>query len=117
MKANQNPALDLDFLIKNFLKILSSLVVLLEPWLRVGWSWTLTKWTPVSMPSGCPRHGHGRSMDTKFLGKCGVDMVIKKSVKCLVDMRTLGTEIYRLFSVLVSFLSEFSGKGFVESLA
>ena len=36
----------------------------------------------------CPRHGHGRGMDTKFLEKRGVDMdvVMKKSVKRGVDM-------------------------------
>ena len=38
----------------------------------------------------CPRHGHGRGMDTIFLGKRGVDMnmVTKKSVKRGVDMDT-----------------------------
>ena len=36
----------------------------------------------------CPRHGHGRGMDTKFLEKRGVDMdmAMKKSVKRGVDM-------------------------------
>ena len=36
----------------------------------------------------CPRHGHGRGMDTKFLEKRGVnmDVVMKKSVKRGVDM-------------------------------
>ena len=36
----------------------------------------------------CPRHGHGRGMDTKFLEKRGVDMdmATKKSVKRGVDM-------------------------------
>ena len=36
----------------------------------------------------CPRHGHGRGMDTKVLKKRGVDMVMvtEKSVKRGVDM-------------------------------
>ena len=36
----------------------------------------------------CPRHGHGRGMDTKFLEKRGVDMdmAMKKSVRRGVDM-------------------------------
>ena len=36
----------------------------------------------------CPRHGHGRGMDTKFLEKRDVDMdmAMKKSVKRVVDM-------------------------------
>ena len=39
----------------------------------------------------CPRHGHGRGMDTNFLRKRGVDMdmVTKKSVKRGVDMNTV----------------------------
>ena len=36
----------------------------------------------------CPRHGHGRGMDTKFLEERGVDMdmAMKKSVNRGVDM-------------------------------
>ena len=38
----------------------------------------------------CPRHGHGRGMDAKFLEKRGVviDMAMKKSVKRGMDMVT-----------------------------
>ena len=36
---------------------------------RVGWIWSRTKWTSVSMTTS----GHGRGMDTKFLEKRDMD--------------------------------------------